>query len=236
MKKVILVSIGLLISLLLIAGCEEEIRKTNTTGENLANNTDESSDDEEPLPQIPPKPGDCPGKFICISSIVSAYQDTNCKITNRTTCKTECGTEGICKEKEIKICTPGFKCRSQQERGFQREDCAWDKKEKCEFGCNTVTNKCANQSSAVIPAPNITAVPKTADPIITFGETVEISAGNLSIYLLEPGRVQLKLNSKRSDWIEEGQNYTFPDATISIKEILFQAYDGGKKQVVYTVG
>ncbi len=142
----------------------------------------------------PESSGPCPGKYICISSSVQAYQDKNCHIVNRTTCETEC-IDGNCREKEIRFCAPGFKCRNSYERAFQRESCAWEKTEKCEFGCNFNTSKCYNQSQAAQAAVVEQNIIKTMNyPTIKLGEIVDINSENLTIYLLEPDRVQFKLD------------------------------------------
>ena len=225
-----IVLLGLILTVFIVSCAAPEDKSVNETIIDP-----ESALDKEAA--LPAEEGDCPGRFICISSLVSAYQDKDCQIVNRTTCETECA-DGVCREKEIRICPPGFKCRNQYSRGFQREDCSWDKTEKCEFGCNLNTTKCFNSSQVdtAIPTPTEKAASKSVYPVIQQNQIVDISSEDLTIYAIEADRVQLRLGPQKSNWLGEGDSATFKNGvTVTVREILFQAYAGGKKEVVYSV-
>lgn len=182
------------------------------------------------------EPGTCTGKWICISSNVKAFQDENCELSNRTTCKKIC-QDGVCSEEEIKICIPGFKCRNQYERAFQRESCGWDKRERCEYGCDLSNNKCHTASIMNTTKAVETTEKPAPNPIISLGEVQPVNNQNLTIYILEPDRVKLKINQQRSEWLNEGQTFTsISGVKITVVEILFQPYEGGNRKIVYKVG
>src|SRR3989344_2165569 len=184
--------------------------------------------------EVAEKPGECKDDWICISSSVRAFQSYDCEIINRTTCETEC-VNGVCQEKEIKICTSGFKCRNQYSKGFQREDCSWEKTERCEFGCDLKNNKCHTASTENITEPTNSEKP-TPHLEISFVETHQINNQNLTIYILEAEKVRLKINEQRSDWLNEGETFTSSSGTqITIIEILFQPYEGGNRKIIYKV-
>ncbi|HLC81846.1 MAG TPA: hypothetical protein VJH68_04265 [Candidatus Nanoarchaeia archaeon] len=230
-----LIAVFLLITLAMILGCTANWSETVMNDSKNDSQNSSELEKEAVLPAMGSE-GPCPGRFICLSYLVSAYQDENCQITNRTTCETECA-EGLCQEKEIKICVSGFKCRNNLERGFQREDCRWEKKEKCEFGCNISANKCFNASTApvAIISEQEKTVSRSAYPVLALGQVLELANGNLSIYVLEAERVQLRLGQQKSGWLQEGDSIIFKNGlTVTVREILFQAYAEGKKQVVYS--
>ena len=139
----------------------------------------------------------------------------------------------------IRSCTPGWKCRGQHVKGFQDSGCNWIKDERCEFGCENA--ECLSE-----PEINETVVEEEPEvkeilPTLNVGEIHEVEFNetkyNLSIYILEPERVKIKVGTKRSDWLEQGDNYTFSnDIKITVAEILFQHYGGGVKQIVYKMG
>jgi len=182
-------------------------------------------------------PGKCKEERVCISSKISALRNNDCEFIDRITCETEC-QDGVCKEKEIRICTPGFKCKNDLERSFQRESCSWEKREICEFGCDRELNKChtastdneteSDEEEVVIPVRN---------PTISQGDVVDVNGHNFSIYIIEESRVKLKMDDQRSDWINEGSSFTFRNGIkINVIAVLFQPYQGGKKDVIYSVG
>lgn len=219
--KVVIFSLFLLLFLI---GCVDK-QPTEEVGKITENETR--------LPEI--EPGVCLGKWICISSNVKAFQDQNCELFNRTTCKQIC-KEGVCSEEEIKICTPGFKCRNQFERAFQRESCEWDKRERCEFGCDFQNNKCHTASTVNSTKTEETIEKPALNPIISLGEVQQVNSQNLTIYVLESDRVKLKINKQRSEWLAEGQTFASTSGvSITVVEILFQPYEGGNRKVVYKV-
>jgi hypothetical protein len=247
-KYKIILLFSLLCLLILLVSCD--FKKGSDSGRDVVNyvNTSEIIIDDTSEDIILPE-GKCVEKFVCISSSTSALRNSDCEFVNRTTCETEC-VDGSCKEKEIKICTSGFKCRNDLERAFQREDCSWEKIEKCEFGCDQSSNQGSNQSSnqgsdkCHTASPNNVTKSSTPtktpvvekNPTISMGEIVDIKGHNLSIYIIESERVRLKVDDQRSDWLTEGQNITFKnDIKIKVIAVLFQPYEGGKKDVIYTL-
>ena len=241
-KKLILI---LLSVILLLISCEEETPAIETTT---------TPDAAEPV--VAPLAA-CAEKWICINKTVSAHLNANCRGNNQTIW-TEC-LDGTCKIEEIDICSAGFKCKNSNERGFQLEDCSWERKENCEFGCDFESNKCfaTNQTpiinltinktvkvnttinSTTNSSSNTTNTSKVAYPTLKLGETVTVNDRNLSIYILEPERVRVKLNQYKSDWLADGENHLFNLTQgltrIYIREILFQPYEGGKRQISYEV-
>lgn len=204
----------------------------------LENNSSDvtNTDNVTPVDNTITLPGRCREEWVCISSIISAFRNSDCEFTNRTTCEVGC-ENGSCKEKEILTCMPGFKCKNDYERAFQRESCEWEKYEKCDFGCNKELNKCHTASIN-----NVTMEPKkeitipVRNPTIIQGQIVNLNGDNFSIYIIEQDRVKLKMNDQRSDWLNEGDSFTFRNGVkIGVIAILFQPYDGGKKDVIYRV-
>jgi hypothetical protein len=143
---------------------------------------------------------------------------------------------------EIKSCIPGWRCKGRYYRGFQDSACNWVKKIRCDYQC---------ENAECVPEPKVSE--EEADVVedekenkkdfseLNVGDEnlIEINGEklNLKILLLEEDRVRLTLGRQRSDWLEQGDNYTFSSGImITVKEILFQPYEGGVKAIIYEIG
>lgn len=181
--------------------------------------------------------GPCSSGWYCPSERHKAYRFDNCTNRNLERCDYGC-LEGGCKKRPYSnvTCTSGFKCKNADTKAFQLESCSWESAVACEYGCEA--GKC-------LPKPNGTSSGTTPEPeeasvvytTLKPGEEQQL-AGNhtIRIYLLEEGRVKIKVDGLRSDWLEEGMNAPFSTGvTVIIGEILFQSYEGGVKQVGYVV-
>ncbi len=234
MKKIILTAIILsILSVIFLAGCTEEI---STDG--IADETDQSTENELPdkenstaeLNSEKLLSGECTPGWKCISSLIKAYQSENCSFGERIDCRLGCANDTC---RVLEPCPPGFRCKNNYIKGFQLESCEWISTTKCEFGC---------REAECLPKPNATAAEEDDDEeetvtvprqVLNEGRTVEINGQLISIYLLEPDRVKIKINERRSDWLAEGENYSSSGVKITIAGILYQAYLGGTRAVEY---
>ncbi len=175
----------------------------------------------------------CAAEWICISSTDKAYRMANCTFNQRTSCDSGCNN-GTCRVPSA--CEVGFKCKNDYEKGYQREDCSWIQRTKCDFGCENGECKPPENISNVSSAVQEPAVVETK-PTLKAGENVVIGGNNtLSIYTIEFDRVKLLMNNQKTDWLSEGQSFQFRNGyVITVQEILFQAYVGGRREIVYKV-
>jgi hypothetical protein len=135
-----------------------------------------------------------------------------------------------------KICDRGWKCKNSVTRGFQDAACFWINSEKCEYGCENSTCNPEPVVEVVPESDEETVPPPTVYPTLSTGETVIISGKNVSIFTMDPGQVWFLVDGKRSNPIKEGDTMTFWGVTITVKEILFQGFDGGLRQISYSTG
>ncbi len=243
---------GLIVLLLLTAlsflviSCQPPVIKDQTLSAGNATlpspNLREESSSEQTMPSSLPA-GACVEGWICISSSQRRQRLENCSFTNQ---KQDCPYgcfNGTCQRKVSTVCTSGFKCINDQLKGYQLEDCSFINEVLCEYGCEAakclpkpnVTEAEAIQAKTSSPAP---PSPPPAFPRLQVGEKVNITTGGpertLSIYILEPERLKLQLDTFKSDWLREQQNYTFGvGVTIIVREILFQEFEGGKREIAY---
>ena len=228
--------------MVVISGCAvPSPSATNGTvqGEAESLETGNNSIPEENLPA-----GTCSGQWLCISSMTKAYRYDNCSIGQRSGCTLGC-INGTCKA--ASTCVSGFKCRNQLVVGYQTESCSWIKETRCDWKCENAECivKPANASNETEEETVSTTVPAAPPPppwyYLKVGEvhivTVADIEHNMSIFMIEEGQVRLKVDAQVSEWITEGQSYNFREGVvIAVKEILFQAYSGGKRQMGYMVG
>lgn len=254
----ILQIILIVVAFLIIIGCAEDIAediaedaaeenleikiRENTAEELITGQSEEQEQElmEENLPE-----GVCREGWKCISSNVKAYQRANCSFGERKNCQLGC-ENNTCRVRES--CTVGFKCKSQYIRGYRLESCDWISTTRCEFGClnakclpepeagetetgtngeDAVGGEESGDETAEAPAPAL---------ILNEGEIIDVNGQDLSIYLLEPERVKIRINAQRSNWLAEGESYTGSGVKITIVGILYQSYQGGTRAVEYEVG
>ncbi len=237
MKRFLLITI-FIIPFIFLIGCASEISKNNEiklpeTDKKDEPSKDDLSDDEKEINETKENDTLCTPKWGCLSSKIKAYQGEDCNWTKRQDCELGCN-KGECKEPPT--CEPGFKCRGQYGAGFQNAACEWVNSKKCEYGC---------KDAECLPKPNQTdvkkeevkeEVKKVEYPSLSFGEEVIIENYTLKLHIIEADRVRLNFDGKRSDWLYEGGNYTPKGIKITIREVLFQSFPGGKQEIRYSVG
>lgn len=232
MKKTILL-IVLLLAACFIAGCAKEEQA----------NVNETAAENQTYAETPVS-GACEPKWKCIGSDTKAFQLENCSFTDRKECPLGCFND-TCRIKEA--CVVGFKCKDKTTKGFQTEGCRWISETKCEWKCENAEcvpkpENLTEEEIVEVEEPAPAPVVITPENRLALGETVTIVSGGvnyeLSIYILEPERVKLKLNTQKSDWMAEGDTATFFGGSVSItvNEILFQSHDEGVKAVVWEEG
>lgn len=256
-KKIVYSSFLIIIFVLFLSGCNtlkindnnnfDDYSLENDALDNVSNTPDETAQHMETNIENTETPlSDCTVGWSCIDFRHRANRLKNCTVTKVETCPVVCDA-GRClsRARSNVTCTPGFKCKGEFLKGYQMEGCDWTSETKCEYGCSN--NTCQ-------PKPNITESTSTtgsnnAQPeepiiptyIISQGQTIEIDVQGtpavLKVYNLEDSRVRFMLDSFRSDWLAEGQSHTFPQGLkINVKEIYFQSYQGGRREVRYSLG
>ncbi len=241
--RTIIIFLLLLTAIVIISGCAV-LSPESSANETVLEETGSLETGNSPAAENLPA-GACSGQWLCISSMTKAYRYDNCSIGQRSGCTLGC-VNGTCKE--ASTCVSGFKCRNQLTAGYQTEGCSWIKETRCDWKCEqaecipkpaNATNETEEEtiSTTTVPA----APPPPPWYYLKVGEvhivTVSDTEHNMSIFMIEEGQVRLKVDAQVSEWITEGQNYNFRDGVIIVvKEILFQSYSGGKRQVGYVVG
>ena len=218
MKKEIIIWLIVIISLLII-GCTSVPESKNGNESNELDKND-----------IAKTSGTCVSDWKCIDKKYKGLQSENCSFSDKVECPLGCRND-TCVPGET--CEPGFKCKNINTVSFQDSACQWSKRKDCEFGC--VDGECNLK-------PNETTVEPTTEEnlepssILKTGEIKVISGNNLSLYLVEEERVKLLINDRKSDWLKEGENYTYMGKiTINVVNIFFQSYAGGKQEISYVV-
>lgn len=212
-----------IIFLVSCTGVEEKTKEIaaepNLTAEKLVS--------EEPAVSEP----SCTAGWQCLDSDIKAYRLENCSFVQQKECPSGCGN-GTC---IIKTCTPGWKCKGEYYKGYQTEGCEWIKKTKCEFGCDNA--ECQNASVEEETGEGAVIVP-TYD-ILVIGEsktfTINEQEHTLSIFNIGDDGVQISLDDKKSPWMTDNSNYTAFGVTVLVKDIFFQSYPGGKKEITYRI-
>lgn len=241
MKKIILL-IVLLLAVCFVAGCTKEEQVNGTTEEQ----TNETAEEQAPAGNQASASGLCEPKWKCISSNIKAFQLENCSFTDRKECPLGCFND-TCKIKEA--CVSGFKCKGETIKAFQTEGCYWMSETRCDWKCvngeciprpeNATEDEAGEEAASATPTAPVAVTPENR---LALGETKTITKGGvdyeLSIYIIEDGRVRLKLGAQKSDWLAEGEKASFlgGNVSIAVEEILFQPYDGGVKAVVWEEG
>lgn len=196
---------------------------------------EEKSETPEQRPEA--QSGTCSAAWICVSSSQKRYRLENCSFTAQ---KQDCAHgcfNGTCQKKISAVCTSGIKCVNENIRGYQLEDCSFINEVTCDYGCKE--GKCLPQpnetETLTATEPEETPLPP-ALPELLAGQVVVVSGGNLSIFIIEPEQLQLKWNTKKSDWLAAGQSAVFSGGpTIVVEEIYFQGFEGGKRGITYRV-
>ncbi len=229
MKRIGKVVVLLVILLFLLVGCK-------SIGE--ASRFDVSDD------EIIEEADVCISGWQCISKWKKSYLQEDCNWTDETECILGC-VNGTCRKG--KTCDSGWSCIDGSKFGFLTEACLWINVKKCEGGCiNEIclqeSNKTEFNNSKINTGTKITKEEVPVEQVFTLYQNV-ITVGeingerhNLSIYLLEAGRAKIKMDDEKSDWLADGESFTYGnELTITLKEILFQPYPGGTRTVTYTI-
>jgi len=178
----------------------------------------------------------CDPQWQCLNASFKTYQLENCSWSNQTKCSFGC-LNGTCQPAP---CLSGFKCKDPSTWAFQLENCSWTQETECEWGC--ANNSCSSQPEEETTEEEIILKQISRNTLNTlpFGEihTLEINEKqyNISLYNLEAERAIVKINNFKSEWISENQNFTYTtDLIFSLEEIYFQAFYGGKRNIVYQI-
>jgi len=182
------------------------------------------------------------GGWKCISSFVKAYQYENCSFGKSEKCSTSCVNDTCA---PAKVCSSGFKCSGADWYGFQKEDCSWSNLKECQFGCNDGEcnpppegyNETNQTNTSEIETPSVVETPAPTVTVYSIkpGEEHQLGGKIFRIYNLESDRVILTVNTTRSDWLVIGDEFIIGDASIQIKDILFQPYEGGTQLIEYII-
>ena len=195
------------------------------------------------LPPVPMETGTsspssaCTAQWVCFSSTQKIYRQENCSLGQKEACKFGCVNDSC---KPAPHCEVGSRCKGTSARGYQLEDCSWTSVTACEFGCAEA--KCLEKPNVTVEKTIASSTPvRTAYPELSQGQSVEVESESviypLSIYAIDPDQVKLSLGSWKSNWLQEGESFTFGSAgvMVTVHEIFFQAEEGGKRAVTYTV-
>jgi len=190
--------------------------------------------------------GECEPHWGCISSSTKAYQTEDCSWIERKECPLGC-FNGTCRQGNT--CEPGFKCKDENTKGYQTEVCHWSNEKECPWGCserecnpkpeNYTENQTAEDEDET--GEEEAAAPQKNIKLLDTGDTHTIAYEGLdyelSVYLIEEERTKLKLGEQKSDWLEENSTFTHSSGLkVTVESVFFQAYQGGKKAVEYTIG
>src|SRR3989344_5610268 len=218
MKKEIIIGIVIIISLLIL-GCTSLIQESKEGNES-------SKGDRLDVTET----GTCTSAWKCIDKKFKGLQSENCSFSDKIECPLGCRND-TCVAGEV--CEPGFKCKNANTVSFQDSACQWSKRKDCEFGC--VDGECNLKPNETIIEPTTEDNSEPAS-ILKAGEIKIIGGNNLSLYFVEEERVKLLINDRKSDWLKEGENYTYrEEITINVVNIFFQSYAGGKQEISYMV-
>ncbi len=185
--------------------------------------------------------GSCNPNWICIGSQARGFQEENCKLTKRETCKGGC-VNGTC-QVSTSTCVSGFKCRNANERGYQQEDCSWISRKKCEFGCENseCVEEGVNSSNSTLGGSNEeeTAPPAPSYETLKLGEekvfVKDEKNHTISLDVLDMGKARVSIDGFRSNWLEEGQSETIRQVEVHVVEVFFQTHDGGRREISYEI-
>ncbi|MDP3640197.1 MAG: hypothetical protein Q8R53_03280 [Nanoarchaeota archaeon] len=232
------------IALLFVGGCVSEPEETTASGNGTSlEESNASLGNETETQNFPSLPaGQCTPGWTCLSGQIKAYRTGNCTFIERRECPLGCQND-TCRASSI--CEQGFKCLDERRVGYQTLVCTWDHVKECPAGCangDCLPENATAQNASAEAAPQtaeIPAPPPDTSKSLQPGEQAILENNGeeyvLEIYILEESRVRLSLGGAKSDWLEEGDSFTARGITITVKEILFQSYGGGTREIRYTV-
>ena len=248
LTKKLFFSLTLIFLLFFLFSCQLPVKETNNSLSEILPTPNDLSSTPDDLPSTAKDllSTACTEGWACLDSTQKIHRLANCSFAQRETCKFGCFNDTC---KPALICTSGFTCKNNLERGYRLEDCSWTSRSKCEFGCKEgvcvpKSNESEETSSASAMgsgAQSSSSLPQLNYPTLKIGEKTAITVGereyNLSIYILEPEKVKLQLDTFKSNWITDGGNYTFGFAGVNIfiRGIFFQSFEGGKREITYEV-
>lgn len=238
LRNIALGSVFVILFLLVSCGQEEAPYEEITKDIDLENKSllkNKSFVENNTTEVILPLPADgCTPHWDCLSSKFKAYQLENCSWTDKKECPLGC-YNGTCRV-STETCKRGWNCKGKYIRGFQLEACDWIQETKCEWGCENA--ECKPEPNETTTVESSSEEPQAAEPlpILKAGEIKVISGHNVSIYLIEEDQVKIQIDGKKSDWLEQGNSFTSSGLTITIQEIYYQAYGGGKQEITYNTG
>ena len=229
----------IILSILVVVSCTPA-REENDSGKIPLLNESGNVTNESAINSTGINPsGACTPQWRCISSRIKAYQLGNCSFTSRLECPLGCFNDSC---RIAQTCTPGFGCVNDHIKGYQMESCQWTSETNCDWKCENgeCISKPENYTEPAAESPNTAPAPISMRSV-AIGGTDNITVNgvdySVSIYALEPDRVRMVVDDLRSDWVMEGDTVIFSNGvTLVVKEILFQSFSGGKRQVGYTVG
>jgi hypothetical protein len=223
-----------LIIVILVVACHKPIADVSKVESGDERQQEDVAEVQEIL-TIETPADECVADWICLDDDNRGYQLGNCSIQETKACVLGC-VNGTCRVG--KICEAGFKCTSETRKAYQSEGCVWTAKSNCDWKCED--GKCVEKPENYTESVPVETV-KVETGLVRLaigqksGAVVEDANYTIELYNIEPGRVQLKINGDRSDWIFEGNNYTYSTLILEIKEVLFQNFANGLKEVAYEV-
>lgn len=185
--------------------------------------------------------GQCATGWKCISSTMKGFQNLNCTWGERSKCPLGC-FNNTCRA--ASACVSGFKCINDHRKGYQTEACTWINDAECPGGCEQgeclfYNASAVEEATALAAEEDISTPPVDNSRTLRMGqqEAVEINAEErvISVYILEQSRMKFSVDGFKTDWLGEGETATIRGLTITVKEILFQSFSGGKQEVRYMV-
>lgn len=245
MKKIMMVVV-LCLFILLISCADnnqaEELNEENATAfdlDNVSESITEEGQEEINVPLSLPA-GQCAAGWKCISSQMKAYRNESCGFERRIQCPLGCQNDTC---RAASVCTSGFICLHNR-RAYQTEACTTINEVECPGGCEEgeclLYNETAAREAAEAAQQAATeAPPPDTSRMLQIGQQDLVVINDInhtvSLSIVEQSRAKFRIDSFQTDWLEENQNVTIRGLKLTIKEILFQSYDGGKQQVRYTL-
>ena len=248
MKRTIVMMLLLLSVVIIGCGQEESAEGSDTADALVSANTSEQITAEQITEEGPEEieapsslpPGQCVSGWKCISSQMKAYRLANCSFSQRVQCPLGCLNDTC---KAASVCTSGFICL-QNRRAYQTEGCTTINEVECPGGCEdgeclpynaTATAEAAAEQAAAAasaPPPDTSRTLQMGQQdLVTLGETEH----SISVSILEQSQVKFNVDGFKTDWLEEQESIIIRGLNLTVREILFQSFSGGKQQVRYTV-
>jgi len=184
----------------------------------------------------------CTPGWKCLGKWNKAYQDKNCSWSQKIECPLGC-QNGECQAGQT--CDSGFRCINENKMGFQTEGCTWINIKNCLGGCENgacLPDPIQNETTAEEPAEPVEPItpPLIEYEILNFGEKkiyqINSQEYTITLYNLESDRAKFRINEWKTEWMVENATINYQgEFIIHLQEILFQPYDGGVKQVSFTI-